>query len=186
MTLFRQAVMRHARGSAGMVLTVLALAPAPAAGQVILPPPVAMFPGATGDTSRAVVAPLPAFFRSLLLPGWGQAVLDRKLTAGLFLIWEGVGLGMTLKTASEVRFLAATEASRVTPGSTTESSRLRAKKAEREDWIVLMAFNHLFSGLEAYVSAHLWDFPGDLHFRALPDGGRIRPAIGWRIPIGPP
>lgn len=182
---FRQAVMRGARQSGVLALIVLAIGPATAAGQVVLPPPQ-IPPAVAPDSGRAVVEPLPAFFRSLLLPGWGQAALDRKLTAGLFVLWEGVSLGMTLKTASEVRFLAATEASRVTPGSTTESSRLRAKKAEREDWIVLMAFNHLFSGLEAYVSAHLWDFPGDLRFQALRGAEGIRPAIGWRLPLGVP
>lgn len=168
-----------------MVVAVLALAPGVLAGQVVIPQPGGARP-AVADTVAPLVEPLPAFFRSLVLPGWGQAVLDRKLTSGLFLLWEGVTLGMTLKTAAEVRFLVATESTRVQPGSTTESSRLRSKKAEREDWIVLMAFNHLFSGLEAYVSAHLWDFPGDLHFQALPGPGGVRPGIGWRLPLGQP
>jgi hypothetical protein len=35
---------------------------------------------------------------------------------------------------------------------------------------VLLGFNHLFAGLEAYVSAHLADFPGDLRFEAVPGG----------------
>jgi len=164
---------------------------------LLIPPAAALsqapgFPAAPGpmprfaDSSAALVEPLPAFFRSLVLPGWGQAVLDRKLTAGLFLLWEGVTLGMTVKTGAEVRYLRETEASRVEPGSTTESSRLQAKKAEREDWIVLMAFNHLFSGLEAYVSAHLWDFPGDLHFQVLPGRSGVRPAIGLRFPLAVP
>ena len=37
-------------------------------------------------------------------------------------------------------------------------------------WLVLLAFNHLFAGLEAYVAAHLADFPGDLRFEAVPGG----------------
>ena len=32
------------------------------------------------------------------------------------------------------------------------------------------AFNHVFAGLEAYVSAHLADFPGDLQLQATPGG----------------
>jgi hypothetical protein len=36
--------------------------------------------------------------------------------------------------------------------------------------VVLLAFNHLFAGLEAYVSAHLSDFPGDLRLQAVPGG----------------
>jgi hypothetical protein len=151
------------------------------------PTPIPPSPRAQApDSNPPIVEPLPAFFRSLLLPGWGQAVLDRKLTAGLFLLWEGVTLGMTVKTAAEVRFLESTESSRVPPGSDAISSRLRNKRAEREDWLVLVVFNHLFSGLEAYVSAHLWDFPGDLKFQAIPSGRGVSPGIGWRIPLGRP
>jgi hypothetical protein len=110
-----------------------------------------------------------AFFRSFLIPGWGQAKLNRKLTGGLFVAWEGVTLGMTLKASHELGFL-----------RRTGSGRARAKSNERQDWIVLLVFNHLFSGLEAYVSAHLWDFPADLHSEALP-GGRM--GTGLSIPV---
>ena len=136
------------------------------------------------DSLRPPVRPLPAFFRSLILPGWGQAILDRKLTGGLFLAWEGITLSMTLKAHHEVRFLRATESTRVPEGSTQESSRLRGKKAEREDWMVLLIFNHLFSGLEAYVGAHLWDFPGDVKVRAVPGAsGGLQPAVMLSVPF---
>jgi hypothetical protein len=68
-------------------------------------------------------------------------------------------LGMTLKTRSELRYL-----------RRTGSARGDDKRQEHEDWLVLLAFNHLFSGLEAFVSAHLADFPGDLRFQAFPGG----------------
>jgi hypothetical protein len=73
--------------------------------------------------------------------------------------WEGVTLGMTLKTRSELRYL-----------RRTNSARANDKRQEHEDWWILLAFNHLFAGLEAYVSAHLADFPGDLRFQAVPGG----------------
>jgi hypothetical protein len=101
-----------------------------------------------------------AFFRSLLLPGWGQAELDRKLTAGLFVAWEGVTLGMSIKTWHELDYL-----------RRTGSARAEDKRREHEDWVVLLGFNHVLAGLEAYVSAHLSDFPDDLKFRAVPGGG---------------
>ena len=44
-----------------------------------------------------------------------------------------------------------------------------------------MVFNHLMSGLEAYVSAHLYDFPADLQLRALPNGGM---QAGVTLPLG--
>lgn len=114
------------------------------------------------------VSPLGALWRSFLIPGWGQAKLDRKLTGGLFVAWEGVTLGMALKTSHELGYL-----------RRTNSGRADIKKAERQDWIVLLAFNHLLSGLEAYVSAHLWDFPDDLKFRAVPGG------IGGQMSLPP-
>jgi hypothetical protein len=95
----------------------------------------------------------------MLLPGWGQSRLNRKLAAGIFVAWEGVTLGMTLKTRSELRYL-----------RRGQSTRADDKRQEHEDWIVLLAFNHLFAGLEAYVAAHLADFPGDLRFQAVPGG----------------
>jgi hypothetical protein len=117
-------------------------------------------PVAVADTANLqYISPLNALWRSLLIPGWGQARLNRKLTGGIFVAWEGVTLGMSLKTASELRYL-----------RRTASARAEDKRQEHEDWLVLLAFNHLFAGLEAYVSAHLADFPGDLRFEALPGG----------------
>jgi hypothetical protein len=71
---------------------------------------------------------------------------------------------MTLRTAHELHYL-----------RRSGSGRVEVKEQEKEDWIVLLAFNHLLSALEAYVSAHLWDFPDDLDFRTVPGGvaGRL-------------
>jgi hypothetical protein len=117
-------------------------------------------PLAPADTlTRQYISPGNALWRSLLVPGWGQARLNRKLTGGIFVAWEGVTLGMTLKTRSELRYL-----------RRSGSARGDEKRQEHEDWVVLLAFNHLFAGLEAFVSAHLADFPGDLRFQAVPGG----------------
>jgi hypothetical protein len=115
---------------------------------------------AASDTlTRQYISPFNALWRSLLLPGWGQARLNRKLAGGMFIAWEGVTLGMSLKTRRELRYL-----------RRTNSGRADDKRQEHEDWVVLLAFNHLFSGLEAYISAHLADFPGDLRLQAVPGG----------------
>jgi hypothetical protein len=113
--------------------------------------------------------PLGYFARSLLVPGWGQAALDRKLSGGLFIAFEGVAVGMALKTHHEMRYL-----------ERTGSGRLKSKRDERGDWLFLVAVNHLFAGLEAYVSASLYDFPGELRMRQLPDGRR---GIGVTLPF---
>jgi hypothetical protein len=118
--------------------------------------PAVEVPDSVGFTP---ISPINAFWRSFLLPGWGQARLNRKLTGGIFVAWEGVTLGMSLKTRHELAYL-----------RRTRSARADNKRREHEDWIVLLAFNHLFAGLEAYVGAHLADFPGDLQIQAVPGG----------------
>lgn len=156
----------------GLMLVVLVLAgaaaPGPLAAQDTTAVPEAVqaeqdtaSPAAASPDTAAFrpISPLNALWRSFLLPGWGQARLNRKLTGGIFIAWEGVTLGMSLKTRHELDFL-----------RRTGSARADAKRQEHEDWIVLLAFNHLFAGLEAYVGAHLADFPGDLRITALPGG----------------
>lgn len=126
-----------------------------AADSIPAPRPVALDSAAPTPP----ITPMGAFFRSLMVPGWGQATLGRKVTGGIMVAWEGVTLGMTLKTSHELAYY-----------ENTHSPLIAAKEQERQDWLVLLVFNHLFSGLEAYVSAHLWDFPPDLHIQALPHG----------------
>ena len=121
------------------------------------PDAVAVPAAVTDSVGFTPISPINAFWRSFLIPGWGQARLNRKLTGGIFVAWEGVTLGMSLKTRRELAYL-----------RRTRSARGDNKRREHEDWIVLLAFNHLFAGLEAYVGAHLADFPGDLKIRALP------------------
>ena len=143
-----------------MVLSLLSALPAAAQDTTAAPPRP---PRAVQDTiyRKAPVSPMGAFFRSLLVPGWGQAKLDRRMPAGIFLAWEGVTLGMTLKADRELQYLKER-------GDSTEA--IDDKRQEREDWIILLAFNHLFAGLEAYVASHLWDFPEELELRASPRG----------------
>ncbi len=126
----------------------------------------------SSDSVGGRPAPLNYFFRSLLIPGWGQASLDRKLTGGLFIAFEGLALGMALKANHELGYL-----------EQTNSERVEGKRQERQDWLVLVAVNHLFSGLEAYVSANLYDFPADLRMRVFPDGRR---GVGLTLPMPRP
>ncbi len=133
-------------------------------------PAAAAVDTAARDSGFVQISPLNALWRSFLLPGWGQARLNRKLTGGIFVAWEGVTLGMSLKTRHELAYL-----------RRTGSARADNKRREHEDWIVLMVFNHLFAGLEAYVGAHLSDFPGDLKLRAAPGGFGASVSIPIRL-----
>jgi hypothetical protein len=122
---------------------------------------------------RAPVSPMGGFFRSLVLPGWGQAKLGRKLTGGLFIAWEGVTLGMAVKADRELAYLKER-------GDSADA--IDGKRQEREDWLILLAFNHLFAGLEAFVSSHLWDFPRDLRLRNAPQGYGAVVEVPVRLP----
>ena len=146
-----------------MILSVAGL------GAQVTPP--SRRPAAPADTLRRnYISPFNAFWRSFLIPGWGQARLNRKLTGGIFVAWEGLTLGMSLKTRHELRYL-----------RRNNSSRGDAKRQEHEDWLVLLGFNHLFAGLEAYVSAHLDDFPGDLQIQAVPGGFGASVSLPFRV-----
>jgi len=118
------------------------------------------------DTMHRGVRPMGAFFRSFLLPGWGQAATGRPMTGAAFVAWEGITAMMTFKAQQEANYF-----------KEIHSKNLRLKRQEVQDWLVLWVFNHLFSGAEAYVSAHLRDFPPDLRVRAFPGG------IGVSIPV---
>jgi hypothetical protein len=98
-----------------------------------------------------------------VLPGWGQAATGRKVTGALFTIWEGTTMFMTLKAHQEADYFRA-----------SGSPNLHSKRQEVQDWLVLWGFNHLFSGAEAFVAAHLRDFPKDLKIRAVPGGVGLR------------
>jgi len=117
------------------------------------------------DTSH-FVRPMGAFWRSLLVPGWGQSATGRRTTGAVFVVWEGVTAMMTLKAQQEANYM-----------KHAGSANLKAKRQEVQDWLVLWVFNHLFSGAEAYVSAHLQDFPADLKIQAYPRGIGIRVAL---------
>jgi hypothetical protein len=171
--------MRHLTGR--LLVTTALLGAAATAARAQFPPPVPRQMPA--DSVRAVdtipvppfrvrppISPLGAFGRSLLIPGWGQAVLGRRVTGAFFVFWEGLTITMALKARHQLDYF----------NEVGTDEQREAKLQEIEDWVVLLVFNHLFAGLEAFVSAYLWDFPVELERRALP-GDRV--GVGARIPI---
>jgi hypothetical protein len=176
----RGAVRQAARRSGGkavgraalLVLLLTARPPVPLSAQVpdTIPAPIVTTGALVVPTDTVHgVRPMGAFLRSLLVPGWGQAVTGRHVTGAVFAAWEGVTAMMTLKAKSEMHYL-----------REARSANVPAKRQEVQDWLVLWVFNHLFSGAEAFVAAHLQDFPKDLKLRAFPGG------IGIRLPVPRP
>ena len=121
----------------------------------------AQVPAAIPDTGR-FTKPVAALWRSLLVPGWGQAATGRHFTGAAFAAWEGVTIMMTLRAVEEEHYM-----------KESGSTNVGAKRQQVQDWVVLWVFNHLFAGAEAFVSAHLQDFPKDLKLEAMPGGVRV-------------
>lgn len=149
-----------------IILVVLSCAGSAAASGQVVPVPTQQREPQPGDTipvprfrEDPPVSPLGASLRSLLIPGWGQSLLGRRVTGAAFIFWEGVTLFMTVKSAHQLSYQKSIGA------ETVES-----KRAEVQDWAVLLAFNHLLAAAEAYVSAQLWDFPADLTVEGTPGG----------------
>ena len=66
---------------------------------------------------------------------------------------------MTLKASHQLEYM-----------RQTGSEAAENKKQEVQDWAVLLVFNHLLSGAEAFVAAMLWDFPVEITPQRLPSG----------------
>lgn len=65
-------------------------------------------------------------------------------------------------------------------GDQQQRSRVKARRLHFEDWIAMLAFNHLFSAADAFVSSQLWDLPAQVELRALPRGTGIGVTIPFR------
>jgi hypothetical protein len=159
---------------------------------------------ATADTARVPppagrmvegppVSPRRAFVYSLILPGLGQAALDRRYTGATFLLIEGLSLALLHRSQDDLRIARAFQGDSVpltwqvdpTTGvgvrdakgdpvvATWQATRytgdlVRARALHVEDWVAIVIFNHLFAGADAFVAAHLWDLPARVSLRAAP------------------
>ena len=67
------------------------------------------------------------------------------------------------------------------PGLANARNLARARRQQRQDWITYTLFFTFAASVDAYVTAHLKDFPADVIAEPL-DGGRYE--IGLRVPLG--
>lgn len=127
------------------------------------------------------LSPKRAFLYSLLLPGFGQSRLDRGTSGALFASVELSALSMVRRSNADLeearRYLTDTlpsdfvvTATGLTPtgqvvGKYT-SDLVKTRRLHVEDWVAVLAFNHLFAGADAFVAAQLWDVP--VSFSAIP------------------
>ncbi len=147
------------------------------------------------------ISPRRAFLRSLLVPGWGQTSLDRGTAGGLFVLMEGITAVMIVKSSDDLGRAKNARADSIFQGFQVNATtgelemkdgqpvpifvrnpltdRISARRQHLEDWIALMAFNHLFAGAEAFVAAHLYDVPARISVRPAERGVTVAARLTW-------
>ncbi len=127
------------------------------------------------------ISPRRAFLNSALLPGLGQARLERGSSGALFAAVELAALVMLRRSGADLREARRYQADTLPRNFTVtgdtvvrsgillgryDEDLIRTRRLHVEDWLAVIAFNHLFSGADAFVAAQLWDLP--LKVSALP------------------
>ena len=139
------------------------------------------------------ISPRRAFLYSLFLPGYSQSILGRHRAGALQLTFEAVALAMIRISAADVREARRSVADSIpvsfvngdgVPAVRYErtlftSSLLRSRQSHLEDWIAVLAANHLFSGADGYVAALLWDLPAEVALRATPRSVGLALRVSW-------
>ncbi len=158
--------------------------------------------GASQDSAQAVEtsgrpSAAGAFVRSMLVPGWGQAVAGSPGRGAFYFTVQSMAVWMFLKTtktlgsASDILAMRRLDAlERLTADPSVDPADLSTaieadlgvvsalelkeiRRQQREDWIAFGVFFLLLGGADAFVAAHLADFPEPLEvsIRPLPDMG---------------
>ena len=131
------------------------------------------------------LTPKRAFVYSALLPGFGQSRLDRGTSGALFASIELAAVVMMRRSQMDLRearryqidtlpnqYLVAGDSVSKNGVFTNRFTRdlVRTRRLHVEDWLADIAFNHLFAGADAFVSAQLWDVPVELSAYPRPSG----------------
>lgn len=131
------------------------------------------------------LTPKRAFLYSALLPGFGQSRLDRGTSGALFASVELAAMVMVRRSGMDLRearryqidtlpaeYRVAGSAVEKNGTFTNQFTRdlVRTRRLHVEDWLAVLAFNHLFAGADAFVSAQLWNVPVELSAIPRPSG----------------
>ena len=167
--------------------------------------PVVVADSLAADTATGI-SPSGAFLRGALIPGWGHTATGSLTRGAFYFSMEALAGWMVFKTQRrlgvaqdqaalwEARATAEAMAQGITEFDAIEAAlenneqvaRFRglvdARQEQREDWLAVAIFTLLLSGVDAFVSAHLGNFPEPLTIEGDPDGGVLE--VGFRVPVG--
>jgi hypothetical protein len=130
--------------------------------------PVIVRPASPREAAeRSGPAPMSAFFRSVLIPGWGQLAADQPVRAVFYFAAQSATIFMVIRTQKRIN-------------DATSEGLKESRRDQREDWLVLAGFWALASGIDAWVSAHMWGFEGEV---VPPPDGSAGVAVQYRVPV---
>jgi hypothetical protein len=158
------------------------------------------------SVAKPPIPPGRAFLYSLLVPGLGQAKLDRPVLAAMFFSIEVVSIVEARQAAIDLAYAhrhhndAASSRDSVIGGKVVidtstglpisipqynpySSDRVNARGVHLEDWIAALIFNHLISGADAFVAANLWDLPSRVTAFRGSDGSTV---VAFSLPLRAP
>lgn len=153
------------------------------------------------------ISPGGAFIRSMLIPGWGQAAVGSYGRGSFYFVTEAVSVWMLLKTASRrstardglefqraeaerhLRAQGMTNPDSIAllvsedPAVLGAENLVDTRSQQFEDWAAFGLFMLLVGGADAFVSAHLSDFPVPLEvdLQGTPEHGV---EVKFSLPLG--
>jgi hypothetical protein len=156
------------------------------------PAPVAAAPTLAQTPSALAISPRKAMIRAMLIPGWGHASIGEPTRGAFYALLESSSLYMIGRTLSrlgaakrdrdarleDVRAgLAArgitdpdaiVTAQDADPLVLSAESLVESRGQQVEDWVAFGLFTAFLSGADAFVSAHLKEFPSPLGLNVSP------------------
>lgn len=134
-------------------------------------PPVIVESGAeTADSVDTGPAPMAALFKSMLLPGWGQFSADQPKRGVFYATAQAATVYMIIRTQRRIN----------RADENGDEGLAESRREQREDWIALAVFWSLASGVDAWISAHMWGFAAEV---VPPPDGSVGLAVQYSIPV---
>jgi hypothetical protein len=153
-----------------------------------------------------------AFIRGLLIPGWGHVGTESYFRGGVFvavqtsaywMVWKSISQRGEARRLREMERSIAEDRLRAQgildpdslaflsdqdPALERWDTLLERRDEQVEDWIFLSAFLALLGAVDAFVAAHLWDFPEALALGVGPGPGPFdarNPSVEVQISVTP-
>jgi hypothetical protein len=137
-----------------------------------------------------------AFWSSFAFPGYAQFRLGRPNSGTMYALVEITSLALLGKAARDLREARRVGTDSVPTGYTVDPvtgaqvptgythtrfnpERIRARRGHVEDWVVTILFNHLISGVDAFISANFWDFPQNTSVSTNAKSTNITITVPW-------